>query len=84
MKKTFKTVELPHTIYVTFTHDDEIYDGELIEITDIDEKNDRCVLLTDGLMPQRCRLRVPYSSLDNSILNFGTGATLYLDYPENN
>lgn len=84
MKKTFKTVELPHTIYVTFTHDDEIYDGELVEIVDIDEKNDKCTLLADGLMPQRCRLRVPYSSLDNSILDFGTDMKLYLDYPENN
>lgn len=83
MEKTFKTIELPHTIYVTFSNDDEIYDGELIEIIDVDENNDKCILLADGLTPQRCRLRVPYSSLENSILDFGTGMKLYLEYPEN-
>lgn len=39
--KTLKTAELPHTIYITFKGDNEIYDAEIVEIADIDEKNDR-------------------------------------------
>ena len=39
--KTLKTAELPHTIYINFMGENEIYDAEIVEIADIDEKNDR-------------------------------------------
>ena len=67
---------------MTFDGDDEIYEGELQEITDIDEATDRCVLLVDGLMPQTARLKVPYSVLDSCMLDFGTGVRLFLSRPE--
>ena len=81
MAKTFKTAELPVAFYMTFDDDDEVYDGELVEITDIDTENDRCVLIADGVMPQRAKLRVPYSALDSDVLDFGTGVKLFLDRP---
>lgn len=79
--KTLKTAELPHTIYITFKGDNEIYDSEIVEIADIDEKNDRCALIADNLMPQRCRLAMPYSALDNPVIDFGNGAKIYVDHP---
>ena len=81
MTKTFKTAALPVMIYIIFDDDNEIYDGELLEITDIDTANDRCVLIVDGVMPYRAKLKVPYSSLDRNLLDFGTGVKLFLDRP---
>ena len=59
----------------------KIAPNEIVEIADIDEKNDRCVLIADNLMPQRCRLAMPYSALDNPVIDFGNGAKIYVDHP---
>ena len=50
---TFKEAILPVTIYLKFDNDEEVYDGELINITGQNETEDSCVLHVDGLMPQK-------------------------------
>ena len=79
---TFKEAALPVTIYLKFDNDDEVYDGELINITGQNETEDSCVLHVDGLMPQRVRLKIPLSQLDGNVMDFGTGVTIYLNNPE--
>lgn len=76
---TFKTAQLPCTLYLVFDGDEELYEGELVDITNIDEANDRCTLLVDGIMPQRTRLKVPYSALSNEIIEPGTGIRMGLN-----
>lgn len=77
-KMTFKTAKLPCTLFIMFDGDEERYKCELSGITDIDKANDKCTLLVDGIMPQRARLKVPYSILDSEIINPGTGIRLGL------
>ena len=79
---TFKEAALPVTIYLKFDNDDEVYDGELINITGQNETEDSCVLHVDGLMPQRVRLKIPLSQLDGNVMDVGTGVTIYLNNPE--
>lgn len=79
---TFKEATLPVTIYLKFDNDDEVYDGELIDITGQNETEDSCVLHVDGLMPQKVRLKIPLSQLDGDVMNFGTGVTIYMNNPE--
>lgn len=75
---TFKTAKLPCALYLVFDGDEELYEGELVEITNIDEANNRCTLLVDGIMPQRTRLKEPYSALDNEIIKPDTGIKIGL------
>ena len=79
---TFKETILPVTIYLKFDNDDEVYDGELIDITEQNETKDSCVLHVDGLMPQTARLKVSLSQLDSDVMNFKTGVTIYLNNPK--
>lgn len=79
---TFKEATLPVTIYLKFDNDDEVYDGELIDITEQNETEDSCVLHVDGLMPQTARLKISLSQLDSDVMNFKTGVTIYLNNPK--
>lgn len=76
---TFKTAELPIKFYLKFDGDDETYDAEIIEITEIDETSDTCLLLVSGIMPQVARIQIPYSDLDSSV---DTGVMLSLENPD--
>ena len=75
---TFKTKELPFSFNMTFNGDEEIYHGVLLDITEIDEEKDTCVLIVDDLMPQTAKLQVPYSSLDSDTIEFETGVRMFL------
>ena len=79
---TFKEATLPVTIYLKFDNDDEVYDGELIDITEQNETEDSCVLHVDGLMPQTARLKISLSQLDSDVMNFKTGVTISLNNPK--
>lgn len=79
---SFKTKELPYKFYITFDGDEEIYDGVVVDITDIDEEKDSCVLVVEDLMPRTTRLVVPYTSLDQMSVDCGAGARIYIDKPE--
>lgn len=79
---TFKEATLPVTIYLKFENDDEVYDGELIDITEQNETDDSCVLHVDGIMPRTAHLKIPLSQLDGDVMNFKTGVTIYLNNPE--
>jgi hypothetical protein len=75
---TFKEAKLPKSIYLIFDNDEEIYEGILIEIVDINEAEDQCVLLVDNLMPQTAKLEVPYTALNESVMHMA-GVHLFVD-----
>ncbi len=79
---TFKEATLPVTIYLKFDNDDEVYEGELIDITEHNETEDSCVLLVEDLMPQKVHLKIRLSQLEGDVMNFDTGVTIYLNNPE--
>jgi len=78
--KTFKTTQLPTELYFIFNDDDEIYDGELLEITDIDEECNSCRLI--AAIPQRARMQLPYSFLDSDAIHLPTGVHFFLNYDD--
>ena len=75
---TFKEAKLPKSVYLIFDNDEEIYEGILIEIVDIDKEENQCVLLVDNLMPQTARLQVPYTALEDSVMHMA-GVHLFID-----
>ena len=75
---TFKEAKLPKSVYLIFDNDEEIYEGILIEIVDINEAEDQCVLLVDDLMPQTAKLEVPYTALNESVMHM-VGVHLFVD-----
>ncbi len=75
---TFKEAKRPKSVYLIFDNDEEIYEGILIEIVDIDKEENQCVLLVDNLMPQTARLRVPYTALEDSVMHMA-GVHLFID-----
>ena len=79
---TFKEATLPVTIYLKFDNDDEVYDGQLIDITGQNKTEDSCMLHVDGIMPQTVLLQIPLSQLESDVMNFSTGVTIYLNNPE--
>lgn len=76
---TIKEATLPVTLHLVFDNDPELFSCELVAIENIDEAGDICTLVCEDLMPQTCRLKVPYSQLDASALHLGTGLHLLLD-----
>lgn len=79
---TIKDAALPVTLTLVFDNDPEIYTCELVGVEDIDTNNDTCKLVCEDLMPQTCRLKAPYSSLDADAIHFETGVHLFLDETE--
>jgi hypothetical protein len=75
---TFATAELPLKFYVRFDNDDEIYEGCLNEITNIDEEKDQCTFVVTDLMPEKSQLTIPYSQIDQKTIHFETGIHLYI------
>lgn len=79
---TIKEAKLPVTLHLVFNNDPELYSCELVAIESIDTENDTCKLVCENLMPQTCRLKAPYSSLDADAIHFETGVHLFLDEDE--
>lgn len=79
---TFKNATFPTPLYMVWDDDEEVFDGVLVGIADIDTEADRCVLLVDDLMPQTARLKVPYSLIDASAIHLATGVHIFLDADE--
>ena len=75
---TFKEVKLPKKLYLVFDGDEEVYKCLLLEISDVNESENKCVFLVDGLTPQPTKLTVPYSLLDEEEMHLA-GVHLYLD-----
>ena len=74
---TFKEVELPKVIHLIFDNDDEMYPGILIEIKDINEAEDNCVLRVD-IVSEIVNLKVPYTALNESAMHMA-GVHLFVD-----
>ena len=85
---TIKEAKLPVTLHLVFDNDPELYSCELVAIENIDpstssgQANDTCKLVCEDLMPQTCRLTVPFSMLDTSAVHFESGVHLFLDENE--
>ena len=79
---TIEEANLPVTLHLVFDNDSELYSCELVAIESIDTENDTCKLVCEDLMPQTCRLKAPYSSLDADAIHFETGIHLFLDENE--
>ena len=85
---TIKEAKLPVTLHLVFDNDPELYSCELVAIENIDpstssgQANDACKLVCENLMPQTCRLTVPFSMLDTSSVHFESGVHLFLDENE--
>ena len=75
---TFKEVELPKKLYLVFDDDAEVYECLLMDIVDVNETDDKCVFIVDGLMPQTTHLTVPCSLLDEEEMHL-SGVHLYLN-----
>ena len=79
---TIKEAKLPVTLNLVFDNDSELYSCELVAIENIDTENNTCTLVCENLMPQTCRLKAPYTSLDADAIHFATGIHLFLDENE--
>lgn len=79
---TIKEATLPVSLHLVFDNDPELFSCELVAIENIDEANDTCTLICEDLMPQTCRLKAPYTSLDADAIHFATGIHLFLDETE--
>ena len=79
---TIKEATLPVTLNLVFDNDPELYSCELVAIENIDTGGDTCTLVCEDLMPQTCRLKTPYTSLDADAIHFATGIHLFLDETE--
>ena len=75
---TFRTVELPADVFVVFDDECATYDAELVDITDIDKAEDKCVLHVNNLTPETAKLKVPYSKTDSDEIHMPTGVNLFL------
>lgn len=76
---TFRTVELPADVFIVFDDECATYDAELVEITDIDKAEDKCVLHVNNLtLDSIVKLIVPYSKTDSDEIHMPTGVNLFL------
>lgn len=91
---TIKEATLPVTLHLVFDNDSELFSCELVAIENIPshstdsgqassgQANNTCTLVCEDLMPQTCRLKTPYTSLDASAIHFESGVHLFLDESE--
>lgn len=79
---TIKEATLPVTLHLVFDNDPELFSCELVAIENIDTESNTCTLVCEDLMPQTCRLKTPYTSLDASAIHFESGVHLFLDESE--
>ena len=76
---TIKEATRPVTLHLVFDNDPELFSCELVAIENIDTENNTCTLVCEDLMPQTCRLKTPYTSLDAEAIHFESGVHLFLD-----
>lgn len=79
---TIKEAKLPVILHLVFDNDSELYSCELVAVENVDDESDTCNLVCEDLMPQTCRLKVQYSSLNADAIHFETGVHLFLDENE--
>lgn len=84
---TIKEATLPVTLHLVFDNDPELFSCELVAIENIPstssgQANNTCTLVCEDLMPQTCRLKTPYTSLDAEAIHFESGVHLFLDESE--
>lgn len=76
---TFRNVELPADIFIVFDDECATYNAELLDITDIDDVEDKCILHVNNLTPDTIvKLIVPYSKTNSDEIHMPTGVNLFL------